>query len=256
MRNHSCGVASGHSNRLESASAGMIDSSGMDKGKVQEALTTLYLRLNGYFTTGLIVHSAAAHGNNTEIDVLAVRLPKHEQQEREVGLSGELDCSAELLDIVIGEVKSFGQKLQFNEGVRSIESVTKILSWVGAFERGEIPDLAEKLRKLLEPKPIANSTALVVLGPRNTRIRALLFSPERNGHRGNQPWFLAGPPILEYLWLCLNPGGPRSECATKYDFGLWGSDLEPLVRHIKASPLPPTFKVFYEGLERTNGTAR
>jgi hypothetical protein len=226
----------------------------MDKGKVQEALAILYLRLNGYFTSGLIVHSQTAGENQTEVDVLAVRFPRHSQLETEVGPSSELNCSDLDVDIIIGEVKSAGQSLQFNRGLRSVDSVSKILRWVGAFENEEIPPIASELMTVLEPKPIANCEMLAVLGPRNIRVRCVLFSPERDKHRANQPWFLEGQPIFNYLWRCLHPTEPRSQCATTYDFGSWGSELAPLVRYIKASPKPDTFKTFFEDFERYIGT--
>ena len=42
------------------------------KSGVEEALAALYLRLNGYFTSGLIVHASRAErgSNRTEIDLL------------------------------------------------------------------------------------------------------------------------------------------------------------------------------------------
>jgi hypothetical protein len=223
----------------------------MDKGRLQESLTTLYLRLNGFFTSGLIVHSPGAQGNRTQVDVLAVRFPRHTQPEREVGSAAELECSDVSIDIVLGEVKSRGEPLQFNSALReSVEALAGVLQWVGAFTDSEIGELADKTRLALQPGEIAKPRAPVVEGPRGMRIRGLLFSPECNTRRGNQPWFLHGPPIFNYLWRCLHPQVPRMLCATKYDFGLWGSELEPLVRYIKASPNPGTFDGFRREFER------
>jgi hypothetical protein len=78
----------------------------MDKGKVQDLIVTLYLRLNGYFTSGLIVHHPDTGKNITDVDVLAVRFPWHAQPDREVGPAPELKCTPEQIDIIIGEVKS------------------------------------------------------------------------------------------------------------------------------------------------------
>lgn len=233
----------------------------MDKGKLQELLVTLYLRLNGYFTSGLILH--APTGNQTEVDVLAVRFPHHFQPEREVASANELECSDEEVDIVIGEVKSRGEKLQFNAALRhSPEALSKVLRWVGVYAEDEIGNLAEKVCREFQPNEIAKCRAPAVSGPRGTRIRGLIFSPERTGRRVNQPWFLDGPPVLEYLWLCLHPETPRPESATKYNFGLWGSELEVLVRHIKSSQKPGTFEKFLEDFEKlanseqkSNGTS-
>lgn len=223
----------------------------MDKGKFQEALATLFLRLNGYFTSGFIVHSPTASGNRTQVDVLAVRFPGHVQPDREVGPAPDLKCSEEELDIIIGEVKSKGEQLQFNAGLRgSTEAISNVLRWVGAFEEAEIGDLAEKVRLILKPQEIAMPNAPTVIGPRRTRIRGLLFSPEYDKRRENQPWFLHGPPIFDYLWRCLHPITPRPQCATEYDFGLWGSELEPIVRYIKASTKPATFKLLFEDFRK------
>lgn len=51
---------------------------------VPEALTTLYLRLNGCFTTGLVLHSEQWGEARGDIDCLAVWHPGHDQSEREV----------------------------------------------------------------------------------------------------------------------------------------------------------------------------
>ena len=62
----------------------------MTKAEAQEAFVTLYLRLNGYFTSGFIVHSSVPGRNTTELDVLAVRLPHNAEFAREVGGAPEL----------------------------------------------------------------------------------------------------------------------------------------------------------------------
>ena len=61
---------------------------------VHEALVGLYLRLNGYFTSGFIVHASeekeAKVRNITELDILAVRFPFNQEPGREVNPSKEL----------------------------------------------------------------------------------------------------------------------------------------------------------------------
>ena len=54
----------------------------MDRSDFEELLAALYLRVNGYFASGFIAHAPV--GNLTEIDVLAVRFPKHQEPEREI----------------------------------------------------------------------------------------------------------------------------------------------------------------------------
>ncbi|MBL4805719.1 MAG: hypothetical protein JKY31_00330 [Rhodobacteraceae bacterium] len=79
----------------------------MTKDKVYEALTALYLRLNGYFTTGLVIHSAERGQNAGEIDCLAVRFPSHHQSLRSIKESDFLDVSDKMIDLIICEVKIF-----------------------------------------------------------------------------------------------------------------------------------------------------
>jgi hypothetical protein len=52
----------------------------VDRSDVQETLVSLYLRLNGYFVSGFIVH--AQTGAKTEMDVLAVRFPNQRESSR------------------------------------------------------------------------------------------------------------------------------------------------------------------------------
>jgi hypothetical protein len=89
----------------------------MTKGQVQEALVTLYLRLNGYFTTGFIVHSPIHGRNRTEVDILGVRFPLSAEPIRGVGTDEQFGASNEVVDFVIGEVKSRGEQLRFNEAL-------------------------------------------------------------------------------------------------------------------------------------------
>ena len=87
----------------------------MNKGQVQEALVTLYLRLNGYFTTGFIVHSPIHGRNRTEVNILGVRFPHNAEPARGVGAADELETTNELVDFVIGDPR--GEP----EGWRQIE---------------------------------------------------------------------------------------------------------------------------------------
>jgi len=184
--------------------------------------------------SGFIVHSPVAWRNKTEIDVLAVRFPKNAEPERGVGAAEELVAADGVIDIVIGEVKSRGRQLQFNEALRSSPpALSSVLRWVGLFEEEEIQDLAQKLSDALAPDSGATKAPPTVSGPRGTRLRGILFSPERCARRGNQPWFLPGPAIFGYIWRCFRPPAPRPECATVYDFGLWGTELKPVVRYFK-----------------------
>lgn len=74
----------------------------MDRSDVQENLFSLYLRLNGYFVSGFIVHATV--GTKTELDALAVRFPHHREPDREIGPDPVLETSGAVLDFLICEV--------------------------------------------------------------------------------------------------------------------------------------------------------
>jgi hypothetical protein len=207
----------------------------LSKGEVQELLVMLYLRLNGYVTTGFIVHSPEKGRNRTEIDVLGVRFPHNTEPERQVTAAGELSPSASTTDVVLVEVKSKGRELQFNAALRtSVESIRSVLRWVGLYTEAEIVGLAEKLVVALDPKGSATEGPPSIEAPRRTRIRGLLCSPERFSRAPSDVWFISGEQIFEHISKCLHPTERRGGCAVSYDFGLWGPGLEPLVRFFKS----------------------
>jgi hypothetical protein len=127
----------------------------MTKQDIQEDLVKLFLRLNGYFTTGLIIHSSSLGKNQTELDTVAVRFPFHNQPERLIGCSEYLQIPKGSTDIVIGEVKSGGAKIQFNEALRNDRtSLEKLINWLGAFDKDEVDLIIDILQNLLKPKQI------------------------------------------------------------------------------------------------------
>ncbi|MEE9214556.1 MAG: hypothetical protein V3U54_07140 [Thermodesulfobacteriota bacterium] len=95
----------------------------MEKSTLQEKLAALYLRLNGYFVSGFIVHAPIEYQNaagetrrvKTELDILAVRFPFNREPERVVLPSTYIDVSNSHIDNVIGEVKG---------GLREVYSLT------------------------------------------------------------------------------------------------------------------------------------
>ena len=203
------------------------------KSKAQEDLALLYLRLNGFFVTGFIAHSPI-HGHNlTEIDALALRMPHSAEPEREVGPHGLLDLSSNHADLIICEVKSRGEPLRFNAALtEDPRAAAAVLRWSGLFLEDELPELVTRLQAALAPNPLRSAAPPSATGPRGTRVRGLLFAPERDKRYTNQSWFVTGPELFEYVHRCLSPTQPRSECSVSYDFGLWG-DREPIIRYFK-----------------------
>src|SRR6266571_989013 len=166
------------------------------RSKLQEDLVSLYMRLNGFFVSGFIVHSPAHGQNKTELDALALRLPFSSEPEREIGPDPLLELSTNHTDLALCEVKSKGKKLRFNPALTDDpNAIGTVLRWSGLFEDSEVMGLSNALRTALA-MPNQTGPAPTVTGPRGIRIRGLLFSPERLSRRENQPWFLAGPEVM------------------------------------------------------------
>jgi hypothetical protein len=205
-----------------------------DRSGLQEDLVALYLRLNGFFVSQFIVHSPVHGRNLTQIDALAVRLPFSSEFEREIGTHSLLGLTSKYTDLVLCEVKSNGQQLRFNDALTENPStVGTVLRWSGLFKDSEIKTLSSQVTKQLRLKNPSHENPPTVPGPRGTRIRALLFSPERiNRQPKNEPWYIEGSEVMDYVWQCLCPKIPRQSCATTYDLQVWGR-YESIVRYFK-----------------------
>jgi hypothetical protein len=216
----------------------------MKKSDLQEQLAALYLRMNGYFVSGFIIHAPQGEmnergeprRNRTELDALAVRFPYNAEPEREIGPSTYLQISDTLTDILICEVKGGKQSLQFNEELREDpRAVASMLRWIGVFEEQEVESLIGNVMTLLStqyPNDKESFREYCIPG-RNVRIRALFFAPDRDApvHK-NQTRYIYGAELLGYIWSCLCPSQEREECQTRYDFSLWGT-YEDIVRYFK-----------------------
>jgi len=122
----------------------------VDKSDIQETLVALYLRLNGYFVSGFIVH--ATYGASTELDVLAVRFPRHEEPEREVEPCDRLAIPQDRIDFLVGEVKGGSNNVNFNARFRTDpNSIRTVLRRFGAFGNAEIDRICGAVPQLLEP---------------------------------------------------------------------------------------------------------
>ncbi len=216
------------------------------RSRLQENLLNLYLRLNGYFVTGFIVHSPEYGRNRAEIDALAIRHPYNDEPERLIRPSPYLEPSTEFIDLLICEVKSRGQQLQFNEALRnSTQSLASVLRWAGLFPEHDLPSIVNHVQPLLQPSnpPRQDIPCFIANG---TRIRPILCSPERWARRSNQPWFISGSEIFNFLYDCFCPEIPRSSCSTRYDFEAWGEVHEPIVKFFKNSNRESTIRELYQ----------
>src|SRR5690348_9082718 len=109
------------------------------RSNAREDLVALYLRLNGYFSTGFIIHSPAHNNIYTEIDSLSIRHPHNAEPEREILPSPSLEPSSEQTDLLICEVKGRGQLLQLNDALRdNTGAIESALRWAGLIPSSRI----------------------------------------------------------------------------------------------------------------------
>lgn len=221
-----------------------------NRSRAQEELLSLYLRLNGFFVTGFIVHSPVHGQVKTEIDVLAVRFPYNCEPERQVDPDPNIETSDQLVDLVICEAKSKGQQLQFNDKLlKDTSRIVSLLRWAGLHQESEIQVLAPQICSKLSPTDPPGREIPTVPGPRKTRVRGLLCSPERDKRRDDQAWFLPGSAMLSYISTCLC--GYQPTCSKTYDLHQWGP-YEKAVRYFKerGSGNHGTMKDFYAHLQQ------
>ncbi len=234
------------------------------KSLIQEHLVSLYLRLNGYFTSGLIVHSSNIGEQITEIDNIAIRFPKHLQEDRKVECSrflferdGHHNTSNQenTIDILICEVRS--RKINFNPHLydsKSRETWEKILNWIGLFSEEQIDELIPKIvdmirnkskyiGKFLSSDPIKTEFGTVI-------IRPMIFVIERTKTDKNTVKFVPGSEVLNFIWKCLCPKEERDTCSSYYDYNSWGTELALIVKFFKNHRKKdiPNIKNIYSGL--------
>jgi hypothetical protein len=209
-----------------------------------EALTVLYLRLNGFFTTGLIVHSPTKGRNRAEVDCLAVRHAFHDQAERGVETDPFLNAKTDRAELILCEVKTSPDALSFNEPLREdIAAVDAVLRWSGLVAPEAVDGVATELAALLQDD-VDTDRARAGVERDAVRIRALLSCPGCSSASVQDRWCLTGEALLLYANRCLNPHLQPPSCSRRYSYELWGGYLAPLVLYFKKlrTQAVPTFK--------------
>ncbi len=199
---------------------------------------SLFLRLNGYVTTGLVIHSPTFGKNQTELDTIAIRFPYHNQDDRVVKCSEYLQIPKDTIDIIIGEVKSGNEPIQFNQALREDRnSIEKLVNWIGAFNTDEVNSVVNALKDILKPKTINTPDNFNSHSVQNKTgkysVRPIIFSIDRPFPKKNQTRFVSGQTILDFIWSCFRPDTERKSCATTYNLNMWGHTLRPIVQYFK-----------------------
>ena len=215
-------------------------SMGKEKSLFQERLVGLFLRLNGYFQTGLISHSENWGDVGTDVDRVGIRFPNHSQPERCVDCFPKLMIPNDSIDLIIAEVKNkvlaFNDTLKLEENRASV-NWRQILSWIGIFEVAEIEHLIPNLIGLVEKDGSTMNKEFYGIIHHNDKygkisIRPILFAIENTEELKDKLW-INKDDIIQYIWECFCPAENRCDCSTRYDFSLWGSEYLDIVKVFK-----------------------
>ncbi len=212
----------------------------MDRSDVQETLVHLYLRLNGYFVSGYIIH--APHGAATELDVLAVRFPRHEEPEREILCSAHLTVPADRIDFIVGEVKGGADNVNFNARFRNDPAALRsVLQRFGAFPCEEIDRAVAAIPQLLNPTHLRRASSfpeieLALWGYARSHRAKLRFVPfaaeQARATAGTRPYIFQDD-MISFVWDCFRPERRRIDCDVRYNFELWGPQFVRMVQSFK-----------------------
>jgi hypothetical protein len=204
----------------------------MELKDVDEALAVLYLRLNGYFTTGLIVHSPVQGQATTEVDCVAIRMPNHQQPDRIIWDAPFLRIEPGFIDLIISEVKSVVTNLTFNMPLKTNRlAIEAVLNWAGVHAAAKITSVAETSMPLFGDDVMMDQ-AITGITDGRVRVRGLLccpISPPSSGER----WLLDGAEILRYAEECFIPIETRDTCSVGYNFQQWSYPLNKIVTWLK-----------------------
>lgn len=223
--------------------------------KHYELLTKLYLRLKGYVVSNLIMHSEINGNSKSELDIVAIRMPYHSQEYRQVKIPDYLECSNTRIEILIGDVKNYTNlnNVEFNKGLRRCkESIKQLIEWLGIYEIItdnviERFELNLNLHRNKELKSFAEFEEDLTFG--KFKLKFTFFCPSLSQWDGNGFKYIHGEEIIDFVWECLKDVKKIETCSRRYDFGGW-NELEYYVRFFKEKDTKPTITEFEEYCKR------
>ena len=214
-----------------------------------EYLTKLYLRLKGFIVSNLIIHSENQGDSDSEIDIIGVRMPYHLQDDRQVNVTDELECSNTRIEILIADVKNYKklENVKFNKGLRkNKQSIEKLLKWLGCFPEindeliNEFYDYFNLHRKK-DWNGFVNCQKDLEQGKYNFKFAFFCPSLENWNEKGFK--YISGIQMIDFIWECLNNKKTIETCSRKYNFSGW-NELEDYVRFFKNSGNKVTIESF------------
>lgn len=209
----------------------------IEKNELEESLIALYLRLNGYFTSGFIIHSSHKGDIKSEVDIVATRFPLNREPKRGVKPCPSLSVPENLIDFIIGEVKNREAEPNFNDSLHDVSNIEYQLRWIGAFTDNEIAIIAKQLLAQLETKKDGFPTVQWPQPEKDKpisakyQIRMILFDLYP-AHK-NDARCISGNAAITHIWNCLRTDSKHLECNRRYNYEAWGPIYSPIVKYFK-----------------------
>lgn len=217
-----------------------------------EQIAKLYLRLKGFWVNNLIIHSDEKGKNKSELDILAIRLPYHSQDFRQVDVDDYLNCSEDRIEIVIADVKNTKslRKVKYNDGLKKDKgSIKQLINWIGLVKKTD-QALVEKFTNCLNMHDNEHSgytTLTQDLEHGKFNIKFTFFCPSLNkwdksinktGYK-----YIHGDEMFDFIWSCLNTSKKIPTCSRRYGYDGW-KDLTVYVKFFKNKDQKVTIEQF------------
>mgnify|MGYP003673604525 CR=1 FL=1 len=217
--------------------------------KHYEYLTKLYLRLKGYVVSNLIIHSNEQGNSASEIDVIGVRMPFHLQEDRQVEVVDNLECSPDRIEILIADVKNTKNLdlVKFNKGLRNREdSIKKLIGWLGCYDIIE-DELVKKFSAHLnlhadnQINGFSQFQDNLKVGFFNFKFT--FFCPSLDLWNGKGFKYINGTQMIDFIWECLNEERIIETCSRRYNFEGW-NEFENYIKFFKESKVKVSLNDF------------
>lgn len=219
-----------------------------------EYIFKLYLRLNGFLSSNLILHSPIKSNINSEIDIIACKMPYHFQSDRRVDELISFNKN-ERICILIADIKNVNKvdKVEFNKSLRnSNDSITKLIEWLGLYKNIN-DELIEKFKQFLNHHNSINNIDEFIgfnedfeFGKIN--IVFTFFCPSLEKWNGKGYKYLNFDDVFDFIWKCLNTNDVIETCAREYTLQGW-NELKKYVDFFKDQKTKPTKEMFEEKIK-------
>lgn len=221
-----------------------------------EDLARLYLRLNGFWVQNFIIHSNKQGSESSELDIIAIRLPFHNQNDRGVETSNYLEVSNNKIQIIIGDSKNIKIKkdLKFNDGLRKHEeSIIKLIRWIGIADSELDIYIFEQFKKNLNIHRDPNHIGFPSFDYKTQfgffDIKFIFFCPSLEEWNSEGFKYIHGKELIDFVWKCLNTNNIIDNCSRRYNYIHW-REYTKIVEYFKSRNEPGEINDLIENFKK------